>query len=64
MTIEEIREALRQCLVQKNCEKCPYYKWFYDDDIDYEGQYSCWGRLQYDADAVLERLEEKLKENN
>jgi hypothetical protein len=57
MTLQEIREGLRQCLVERKCNLCPYFMYFYDDDIEYEGQYSCWGRLQKDADEALLKLE-------
>lgn len=55
--IKQIREGLRQCLVVKQCTKCPYYKYFYNDDINYEGQYSCWGILQKDVDLLLQKFE-------
>ena len=55
--IKQIREGLRQCLVKRNCSVCPYYIWYYNDDINELGDRSCWGILQKDADEALLRLE-------
>ena len=57
MTIQEIRKALQECLVGRHCTICPYYKYYYDDDVDYAGQYSCWGKLWKDTDEAILRLE-------
>lgn len=59
MTTEEIRQGLQRCLIDRECMKCPYYKYFYEDDIDYIGQNSCWGRLYRDADSALNTLEKE-----
>lgn len=56
LDIKQIKDGLRQCLVEKNCSMCPYYIWYYNDDIDEPGDKSCWGILQKDADLVLQRF--------
>lgn len=55
--IKQIKEGLRQCLVERQCSKCPYYIWFYNDDINEPGDRSCWGILQKDVDLILTRFE-------
>ena len=57
MTIKQIREGLYQCLIKRYCTKCPYYKWYNNDDIKENGDNSCFGFLQKDADEALLRLE-------
>ena len=54
--IQQIREGLRHCLITRECSKCPYYIWYYNDDINELGDKSCWGILQKDADLVLQRF--------
>ena len=54
--IEQIRQGLRHCLVTRECSKCPYYIWYYNDDINEPGERSCWGILQRDADLALQRF--------
>ena len=53
---QQIREGLRQCLVERHCTKCPYYIWYNNDDIDELGDNSCWGILQKDVDLALLRF--------
>lgn len=57
MNIKQIREGLRQCLIQRECSLCPYYIYYYNDDIEKLGDNSCWGKLQKDADLLLQRFE-------
>lgn len=57
LDIKQIKNGLRQCLVEKNCSICPYYIWYYNDDINEFGDNSCWGILQKDVDLVLQRFE-------
>lgn len=55
--IKQIREGLQHCLITRECSTCPYYIWFYNDDINEPGDRSCWGILRKDADEALLRLE-------
>lgn len=57
LDIKQIKDGLRQCLVERNCSMCPYYIWYYNDDINEPGDKSCWGILQKDAEEALLRLE-------
>ena len=54
--IKQIREGLQHCLITRECSKCPYYIWYYNDDINEPGDRSCWGILQRDADLALQRF--------
>lgn len=54
--LEEIREGLKQCLLQRECSKCPYYIYYYNDDIEKIGDNSCWGILYKDIDLILQRF--------
>lgn len=56
-SIQNIRQGLRLCLVERKCSLCPYYIWYYNDDINEPGDRSCWGILQRDANEALLRLE-------
>jgi len=55
-SLEEIREGLKQCLLQRECTKCPYYIYYYNDDIEKIGDNSCWGILYKDIDLILQRF--------
>jgi hypothetical protein len=55
-SLEEIREGLKQCLLQRECTKCPYYIYYYNDDIEKIGDNSCWGKLYKDIDLILTRF--------
>lgn len=54
--LEEIREGLKQCLLQRECSKCPYYIYYYNDDIEKIGDNSCWGILYKDVDLIIQRF--------
>lgn len=54
--VKRIREGLRQCLIIRECYKCPYYRYYYNDDIKEIGDNSCWGILQKEADLALQRF--------
>ena len=54
--IQQIREGLRHCLVTRECSKCPYFIYYYNNDIKEIGDNSCWGILQKDADLALQRF--------
>lgn len=54
--LEKIREGLKQCLLQRECSKCPYYIYYYNDDIEKIGDNSCWGILYKDVDLILQRF--------
>lgn len=56
LSIEQIRQGLRHCLITRECTLCPYYIWYYNDDIEEPGDNSCWGILYKDADLVLHRF--------
>lgn len=57
LNIEDIRKALQMCLVKRECSKCPYYIYYYNDDIRQIGDNSCWGILYKDVDEILSHLE-------
>lgn len=44
-------------MITRECITCPYYIWYYNDDINEPGDRSCWGILRKDADEALLRLE-------
>ena len=51
-SLEEIREGLKQCLINKNCKQCPYYKWYYNKP----NENSCLDLLYKDIDLILIRF--------
>lgn len=55
--IKQIREGLQHCLIDRKCSICPYYIWYYNDDIQEIGDNSCWGILKKDADLALQKFE-------
>ena len=44
-------------MITRECSYCPYYIWYYNDDINEPGDRSCWGILYRDVVQALTRLE-------
>jgi len=55
--IKDIKKGLYTCMITRECSTCPYYIWYYNDDINEPGDRSCWGILYKDVVQALTRLE-------
>ena len=52
-TLEQVKEGLRQCLIEKNCKKCPFFTLYYNEPRNN----SCTDFLYKNIKEILLRFE-------
>ena len=50
--LDRIKAGVKNCLIEKNCKKCPYYKLYYNNPGE-----SCLDELYKDINLVLLRFD-------